>query len=521
MNVAIAMSAIAQGADVANHVEVIDLIKKPRTTNLGAHGLGEQELHGAVVRDTITGETWTIRAKGIINATGPFTDGIRRLDSGLQTKDIVAPSAGVHIILPNYYSPRNMGLIDPNTSDGRVIFFLPWQGSTIAGTTDSPTTVTPNPKPSDDDINWILKEVGNYLSPDIKVRRGDVMAAWSGIRPLVRDPAAKNTAALVRNHMINVSPSGLLTIAGGKWTTYRAMAQETIDKAIEVYDLKPLGPCITERFQLIGTSGWSKNMFIRLIQHFGLETEVAQHLTDSYGDRAWAVAALAAQTGSRWPIFGIRLAPGYPYIEAEVRYACQREYACTLVDVIARRTRLSFLNAQATLAALPRIAEIMTSELGWSKKRVEEEIANATEFLGTMGLNIKEHTSFPASDDASVIASLSQDQARFFARTHFLPSELAKYREVFDKLDFDHDGSISKTDFGRALSHLGVKMKPEELISAIEEVDLNRSGSVEFEDFLEVIAALKDSRTRSRFARIVAQFKDREQFPTDRSGGGV
>jgi glycerol-3-phosphate dehydrogenase len=210
----------------------------------------------------------------VINATGPFCDSIRKMDSGITTKEIVAPSAGVHVILPNYFSPRNMGLLDPNTSDGRVIFFLPWQGGTIAGTTDSPTTVDANPLPSDTDINWILKEVASYLSPDIKVRRGDVQAAWSGIRPLVRDPAAKNTESLVRNHMINVSDSGLLTIAGGKWTTYRAMAEETVDKAIEVFGLVPTGPCVTTKTLLLGSHHWSKSMFIKLIQHFGLETEV-------------------------------------------------------------------------------------------------------------------------------------------------------------------------------------------------------------------------------------------------------
>ncbi|KAL5038386.1 hypothetical protein BDV3_006443 [Batrachochytrium dendrobatidis] len=521
MNVAISLTAIAHGAVVANHVEVVGILKKARVTNVGKHGLGDEEIYGAVVKDTLSGESWTIRTKGIINATGPFTDEMRKLDGGVNTEKIVAPSAGVHIILPNYYSPRNMGLLDPSTSDGRVIFFLPWQGSTIAGTTDSPTKVTSDPTPSDDDINWILKEIGNYLSPEIKVRRGDVLAAWSGIRPLVRDPNSKKTAALVRSHMINVSQSGLLTIAGGKWTTYRAMAQETIDKAIEIFDLKPTGPCITEHLQLIGSNGWSKKMFIKLIQHFGLETEVAQHLSDSYGDRAWAVASLAAQTGTRWPLFGLRLAPGYPYIEAEVLYACQREYACTLVDVIARRTRLSFLNAQATLAALPRIAEIMQAELGWDTDRRNKEIANATHFLTSMGLTIKDKNMFPADGSKPLISSLSQDQARFFARTHFLPSELAAYRQVFNTLDVDKDGSISQSDFGTAMAKLGEHMSKEDLLAAIEEVDLNHSGSVEFEEFLEVLAAVKDIRSRSRFAKIVARVQEREQFPTDRSGGGV
>ncbi|KAJ1340718.1 hypothetical protein BSLG_004812 [Batrachochytrium salamandrivorans] len=524
MNVAIALTAVAQGAVVANHVEVIGILKKARVTNIGKFGLGDEEIYGAVVRDTLNGESWTIRTKVRFwnyQCNRTFTDGVRKLDGGVLTEEIVSPSAGVHIILPNYYSPRSMGLVDPSTSDGRVIFFVPWQGSTIAGTTDSPTKVTPDPIPSDDDINWILKEIGNYLSPEIKVRRGDVLAAWSGIRPLIRDPSAKSTAGLVRNHMINVSMSGLLTIAGGKWTTYRAMAEETVDKAIQVFDLKPSGPCVTEHLQLIGSSGWSKNMFIKLIQHFGLETEVAQHLSDSYGDRAWTVAALASQTGSRWPLFGRRLAPGYPYIEAEVYYACQREYACTIVDVIARRTRLSFLNAQATLAALPRIAEIMSDELGWDTARKQAEINTATQFLMTMGLTIKEKNMFPVDGGKPLISSLSEDQARFFARTHFLPSELTAYRNVFNTLDVDSDGSISKSDFGTALARLGEHMSEGDLAAAIEEVDLNHSGSVEFEEFLEVLAAVKDIRSRSKFARIVARVQEREQVPTDRSGGGI
>ena len=135
MNVAIALTAIQHGATVANHVEVVKLLKKPRQTGKSNSNFGSEELCGAVVRDTISGDTWTVHAKGIINATGPFCDSIRKMDGGVELQEIVAPSAGVHIVLPSYFSPKNMGLIDPNTSDGRVIFFLPWQGSVLAGTT--------------------------------------------------------------------------------------------------------------------------------------------------------------------------------------------------------------------------------------------------------------------------------------------------------------------------------------------------------------------------------------------------
>ena len=180
---------------------------------------------------------------------------------------IVQPSSGIHITLPNYYSPRTMGLLDPATSDGRVIFFLPWQGNTIAGTTDTPCDVQRDPIAAEEEIQWVLEEVRRYLSPDIKVRRGDVLSAWSGLRPLVRNPNASSTEGLVRNHMIHVSDSGLLTIAGGKGTTYRAMAEETVDKAVEVFGLQgKAGKCVTEDLRLVGSHGWSRNMFIGLIQ---------------------------------------------------------------------------------------------------------------------------------------------------------------------------------------------------------------------------------------------------------------
>lgn len=184
-----------------------------------------------------------------------------------------------------------MGLLDPATSDGRVIFFLPWQGNAIAGTTDAPSEVSQDPVPKEDEIQWILGEVRNYLSADIKVRRGDVLSAWSGIRPLVRNPKSKGTEGLVRNHIIDISPTGLLTIAGGKWTTYRAMAAETVDAAIKEYDLKPTGPCVTEKLRLLGSHGWHKNLFVSLIQQFGLDTDVAQHLSENYGSLAWAVCS--------------------------------------------------------------------------------------------------------------------------------------------------------------------------------------------------------------------------------------
>ncbi|KAK9696313.1 mitochondrial glycerol-3-phosphate dehydrogenase [Basidiobolus ranarum] len=186
--------------------------------------------------------------------------------------------------------------------------------------------------------------------------------------------------------MINVSDSNLITIAGGKWTTYRAMAEETVDKAIKVLDLIPSSSCRTETTKLIGSHEYSNTMFIKLIQHFGLETEVAKHLASSYGDRAWGVAALAESTNKPFPKVGTRLNNLYPYIEAEVIYSIRNEYACTAVDVLARRTRLAFLNAHAAMESLPRVIEIMSKELNWDKARKQKEYEESFNFLRTMGL---------------------------------------------------------------------------------------------------------------------------------------
>ncbi|KAF4417191.1 glycerol-3-phosphate dehydrogenase [Fusarium acutatum] len=401
MNVSIAMTAALYGANVVNYTEVTGLIKN-----------GDGNLYCAIVKDLVSvkdgqpAKPITVRAKSVINCTGPFTDSVRKMDDP-GCKEIVAPASGVHIILPGYFSPGKMGLIDPSTSDGRVIFFLPWQGNTIAGTTDSPSTITPNPLPDEKSIEWILSEVSHYLSPEINVRRGDVLAAWSGIRPLVKDHKAKNTESLVRNHLIDISASGLLTCAGGKWTTCRQMAEECVDFAIQEFRLEPRpvtdaprvsgtdliddgaildGKCQTHKVRLVGAHGFSPTLFIPIIQHFGVETEVAKHLTESYGDRAWTAASLCKLTDKRFPARGERISQLYPFVDVEIRYAIRHEYAQTAVDVLARRKRLAFLNAQAALEALPKVIDIMAEELKWSRQRKDLEWKESVAYLESMDL---------------------------------------------------------------------------------------------------------------------------------------
>ncbi|KAJ3539501.1 hypothetical protein NMY22_g4709 [Coprinellus aureogranulatus] len=537
MNIALILTAVKQGAKVANYCEVTALHKDPVTG----------KLIGAQVKDTLPSSSqssFNIRAKGIINATGPFTDSLLALDNP-NHKPIVQASSGVHITLPNYYSPRTMGLLDPSTSDGRVIFFLPWQGNTIAGTTDSPSRVTRNPQASEEDIRWVLDEVRSYLSPDIKVRRGDVLSAWSGLRPLVKDPDAApgTTAGLVRSHVTTLSESGLLTIAGGKWTTYRKMAEETVDQAIKVFGLedrcKNSVKCVTEKLQLVGSEGWSRNMFIGLIQTYGLESEVARHLSDNYGSRAWSVCALAEPTNLSWPLHGTRLSPQYPFIDAEVVYAVRNEYALTAIDVLARRTRLSFLNARAALDTLPTVVDIMSRELGWRDK---DELARAlvkevdarwsagrwgwvSAIKGIFGFG-RPHTVHPKL--SANAAEGATEQRVMYGRARFQPSEIIELRKAFAAAAAEETAATEKKgeetvrvadvlSVVRALpGYKGATEK--DLKYVVGECGLDAKERVDLDEFIEICGNLKDVAIAPTASFVKPE---RSRIPVEKSGGGV
>ncbi|XP_076452540.1 glycerol-3-phosphate dehydrogenase, mitochondrial-like [Babylonia areolata] len=494
MNVALAVTAVRYGASVANYTEVIDILKETDSD-------GNERVCGARVRDRLTCKEWDIKAKCVVNATGPYTDSIRTLGEPT-VKNICQPSSGVHVVLPDYYSPESMGLLDPSTSDGRVIFFLPWQNVTVAGTTDSPCDITDYPQPTEDDIQFILKEIRNYLSPDVEVRRGDVLSAWSGIRPLVSDPNKKNTQSIARNHIIEVADNKLITIAGGKWTTYRHMAEETVDRAVIACNLQATRKCCTKGLLLDGAHGWSPTLFIRLVQDFGVENQVAQHLANTYGDKAFKVAKMCNLTGKRWPVLGRRLHEEYAYIEGEVKYAV-REYACRAIDVLARRTRLAFTNVYAAKEALPRIVEIMGQELGWDEARKQEELEHADQFLRReMGLDIKQMVE---------------------AHLNFTKDEINQYVKRFKSLDYQNKGFVTINDLRRYFKKMGEKVTEDQLHDILSEVDLNRNAQVDLGEFLQLMNALKiGTVTNSRLAMVTQLNEERAKaIPVERSGGGV
>ncbi|HEX7004751.1 MAG TPA: FAD-dependent oxidoreductase [Trueperaceae bacterium] len=339
MNVSLALTAAQQGATVANHVAASDLLEEGG------------RLRGAVVKDTLTGESWEIDAKVVVNATGPFCDEIRLLDDP-GARRLLSTSSGTHIVLDAHFSPPETGLLIPKTEDGRVLFLLPWLGHTLVGTTDNPAPLSEDPQASEEDIEYILRHLRHYF--DLPVGRGDVLSSWSGLRPLVSNDSKKGTSGLVRDHLIEVSESGLLTITGGKWTTYRKMALDAVDRAVRVGRLEPSRGSATETLPLRGAEGFGADGIAQL-ERAGLDEDVAAHLHRAYGSKATEVATIAAQG------YGGRLAAGYPHIEAEVIYGSRVEMACTAEDILHRRTRLAFLNESAAEEARPRVEELLAT----------------------------------------------------------------------------------------------------------------------------------------------------------------
>lgn len=388
-NVSVAITSALFGAAVANHTEVVDLIRE------------DDKVIGVRCRDVFNGDSFDIYAKVIVNATGPFTDSVRKMENK-EANSMIVPSAGVHITLPSYYSPEGMGLIVPKTKDGRVVFMLPWLGRTIAGTTDSNTEITDLPKPHSDEVAFILDALSDYLRID--VRPSDVQSAWSGIRPLAVNPDAEgdSTQNILREHAVHVSPEKVVTITGGKWTTQRAMGEAAVDKAIEVGGLEDKATrCKTPFVQLVGAHKWDGSYFTFLTQRYEvlghkpmssrtaiassyLDVECAKHLSRAYGDQAFKVAEIAEKG------HGARLVDGYPFIEAEILYCIENEYCMTAMDFLARRTRLVFLDSKGALAALEHVVDIMGKELKWSKSRMKEEVEDGKKLIASFTCGIPE-----------------------------------------------------------------------------------------------------------------------------------
>jgi glycerol-3-phosphate dehydrogenase len=334
-------TAADQGATLINYVRVVAITK-------GTDGF----VSGVVAADQETGQQWTVGARVVVNATGAFSDSVRRLAEP-DVAALIAPSQGIHLVFDRSFLAGEFAIMVPHTSDGRVMFAIPWHGHTLVGTTDTPiTTPTLEPRPLEGEIEFILETAGQYLLKP--PAREDVLSVFAGIRPLVKSGDSKLTAALSRDHTIHFDASGLLTTTGGKWTTYRNMAEHTVDQAADFARLAER-PCVT---RTLNVHGFHSNA-----ERFGT--------LGVYGSDALAIQALMRDT----PALNAPLDPRLPYTGAEVVWAARHEMARTVEDVLARRTRALFLNARAAEAMASEVARLMAGELGWDASRQAAETA--------------------------------------------------------------------------------------------------------------------------------------------------
>lgn len=347
---ALARTAAREGALVLNYCEVTQLL----------HEGGR--VAGLRCRDTISGQEHAIRARCVVNATGVWVDGLRQLDGALlgqPVRPVVTPSQGVHVVVDRSFLPGGHALLVPHTADGRVLFAVPWLGKLVLGTTDTPRSDLPRePRPLRAELDFILGESGRYLAR--APTPADVLSIWVGLRPLVRPDDGHDAATrqLSREHAVLVSPSGLVSVTGGKWTTYRAMAEDVLAHCLRA-GLLPAGKAgVSANMSLVG-AGPGQAATIRAAPDLSI-----------YGSEAAVVAGLPGATQM--------LAPGLS--EAMIRFAAQYEYALTVEDVLARRSRLLFLDAALAMELAPAVARILADETG-QDPRLDAFLALAQDYL--------------------------------------------------------------------------------------------------------------------------------------------
>jgi glycerol-3-phosphate dehydrogenase len=450
---AIAMTAAQHGATIANYVEMTGLVKD-------ANG----QATGVTCEDKISGDKFTIKAAAVVLATGAFLDSIRRMEEP-DAEKAVAAAAGVHIVLPGYFTPGGMGLCNLRTKRGATMYFLPWQGHTIVGSTDKKCDATSSPAVTEDEIQYLVNEAASCLSKDIRVRRSDVLSAWQGWRPLYRDPNAPPDAPVSRHHAIGVDPkTGVIFICGGKWSTYRAMAEELIDKVILEKNFTKtahVGPCITKAIKLAGGDGYHDLLYVQLVQKYGVTVDVARHLCRTYGAAAFAVCEQRTKDPKKVQPVNTLLVPGYPFIEAEIEYAAKNEYAVTAKDILTLRMRLAYLNSEAAKSVIPRVVEVMGDALGWSKAERKKQTAMAEDYVGQFGGPVadKKGTSLRArtyTDLLDIFTSIDTAGTGYIdekgvevaaAKLGFPFKDKADAKAAFLGIDKDGAGRITEREF--------------------------------------------------------------------------
>ena len=317
----------------------------------------------ALVRDRETGDEFWVKSRVFVNCTGPFSDSVREM-AGMKGKRIV-PGKGSHLILPQRYCPQGIGMLIPKTQDGRVLFLVPWEGHSILGTTDEPGEVSEVSTISSKEKQYLIHELSHHLSMPESEIQNDVLSSFSGERPLVLSPG-ENSKDLLRTHEIEINSNGLISVLGGKWTTFRAMGEDAVNHAVIYFRLTPKSASVTNSILYKSNHPLSKTSQ-ELSSLYQVPLTTAEYLIKHYGTYSEQVLKLGAKP----------LAAGLPFVEGEIKYAVQEEFALHPADVLARRLSLALINYKLCQVLVGKVAALMGEELLWSEEKVQQEITSS------------------------------------------------------------------------------------------------------------------------------------------------
>lgn len=375
-NITLVQTFTVAGGNALNYARVTDFQREANA-----------KIAGVIVTDQLSGEKFTVTAKAVVNATGPVSDSIRQLANPKLQKRM-RPSKGAHILLPLDVFPTQDALLIPKTEDGRVLFAVPWAGRLLVGTTDEEVSAETPLFVTKEDVDYLLRQLNQYLSRP--VTPNEVVSGFAGARPLVGSQDGRDTKKLARDDVIEVdSVSGLISIMGGKWTTHRAMAEDTIDRAFQSLG-EPHTESPTRNRVLYGGEGFTDDFWEELCRKHRLSEETARHLARKFGTAADRVVSLKSENdGLVQPIIA-----GYPAIQAEVVYSVRHEMAVTIEDVLARRIGLQLFSWRDAMKAAPIVGQLLAKELNWSTHQMQAAVAGyvikISGYLTAAGLGAEE-----------------------------------------------------------------------------------------------------------------------------------
>ena len=382
-NITLVQTFTAAGGNALNYAKVTDFLRD-------ANG----RISGARVEDQQSRVAFTVNAKAIVNATGIFADSIRQLANPSLRKRI-RPSKGAHILLPLAAFPTEDALLIPKTEDGRVVFAIPWQRRLLVGTTDEEISPGTELVVTKEDIDYLLRHLNQYLASP--VTPGDIVSGFAGARPLVASGDNVDTKKLARDDVIEVdSASGLISIMGGKWTTHRAMAEDTIHRAQQALGA-PQTDSRTRNYVLYGGQGFTDDFWKQLCRRFPISEKTARHLAGKFGTAAVEVLAL----GEGSPALMELILEGGSAIRAEVIYSVRHEMACTIEDVLARRLGMQFYSWRDAIDAAPLVGSLMAEELGWPSSVAREAVTSYVEKIN----HLLDSAGLSSNPSASLISS--------------------------------------------------------------------------------------------------------------------